>query len=88
LSGPRTLLLDEPLTGLHREARADVLEHLRRLKHELAIGTILVSHQPDEVAALADEVVLLQGGRIAGQVPIARFGALRGAELCAAPPSG
>jgi molybdate transport system ATP-binding protein len=73
LSGPRTLLLDEPLTGLHREARADVLEHLRRLKHELAIGTILVSHQPDEVAALADEVVLLAAGQTAGQLPRADF---------------
>lgn len=81
LCGPRTLLLDEPLTGLHLDARADVLEHLRRLKRELAIGTILVSHQPDEVAALADEVVLLQGGRVAGQVPAAEFGASHGYRL-------
>lgn len=88
LSDPHTLLLDEPLTGLHLDARADVLEHLRRLKRELAIGTILVSHQPDEVAELADEVVLLQGGRVAGQVQIADFVARRGQNLCATLPTG
>ncbi len=73
LSTPRILLLDEPLTGLHLEARAEVLEHLRRLKREIGIDTILVSHQPGEVAALADEVVLLDDGRVAGQLGVADF---------------
>src|SRR5690606_921379 len=88
LSGPRTLLLDEPLTGLHREARAGVLEYLQRLRRELAIGTILVSHQPDEVAALADEVVHLRGGRVAGQVPVREFALGRDLRLCPARATG
>ncbi len=78
LANPRILLLDEPLTGLHREARSEVLEHLRRLKQELALATVLVSHQPDEVAALADEVVRIDGGRVIGQGPVAAFAALHG----------
>ncbi|MFZ1392465.1 MAG: ATP-binding cassette domain-containing protein [Dokdonella sp.] len=73
LSQPRVLLLDEPLTGLHREARVQVLEHLRRLKQELGIATLLVSHQPDEVAALADEVVLMRAGRTVARLDVAAF---------------
>lgn len=79
LSGPRALLLDEPLTGLHAEARVQVLDHLQRLKRELRVFTLLVTHHADEVAALADEVVRLSGGRIVRQVPIAEFVARRAA---------
>ena len=78
LAAPRILLLDEPLTGLHREARAQVLEHLRRLKHALGVATLLVSHQPDEVIALADEVVLLRAGAVSGKVDVATFAATHG----------
>jgi molybdate transport system ATP-binding protein len=73
LSRPRALLLDEPLVGLHREARAQLLEYLRRLRDEIALPTLLVSHQVDEVRALADDVVLLDDGRVAEQLPIAAF---------------
>ena len=68
LAEPRALLLDEPLTGLHAEARRQVLEYLRRLRRELGVFTLLVTHHADEVAALADEVVLLAGGEVAGRV--------------------
>jgi len=68
LAEPRALLLDEPLTGLHAEARRQVLEYLRRLKRELGVFTLLVTHHADEVAALADEVVLLAGGQVVGRV--------------------
>ena len=78
LSAPRILLLDEPLTGLHREARVQVLEHLRRLKQALKIATLIVSHQPDEVVALADEVILLKAGQMAGRLDVAAFGRSQG----------
>lgn len=64
LRQPRALLLDEPLANLHREARVEVLEHLRGLKREFALTTILVSHQPDEVIALADQVARIEDGRL------------------------
>jgi molybdate transport system ATP-binding protein len=73
LSNPRALLLDEPLTGLHAQARSQVLEHLGRLKRELRVFTVLVTHHADEVAALADEVVHLDAGRVTAQMPIAAF---------------
>lgn len=79
LSNPRALLLDEPLTGLHAEARVQVLDYLRRLKQELRVFTVLVTHHADEVGALADEVVRLSAGRIVRQVPIAEFIARRAA---------
>jgi len=68
LAEPRALLLDEPLTGLHAEARRQVLDYLRRLKREVGVFTLLVTHHADEVAALADEVVLLAGGEVAGRL--------------------
>lgn len=73
LSSPRILLLDEPLTGLHRQARVQVFDYLQRLKQELRVATLLVSHQPEEVIALADEVILLHAGSMLDQLPVATF---------------
>src|SRR5690606_15108236 len=73
MSEPRILLLDEPLTGLHREARVQVLDHLRQLKRELRVATLLVSHQADEVIALADEVIRVHAGTMTAQLDIAKF---------------
>jgi molybdate transport system ATP-binding protein len=73
LRQPWALLLDEPLSNLHREARLEVLEHLRGLKREFALTTILVSHQPDEVMALADQVVRIAGGRLVALDDIETF---------------
>lgn len=73
LSNPAALLLDEPLTGLHREARVEVLDYLRALRAELDLPIVLVSHQPDEVAALAQEVVRLDDGRVRERVGVEEF---------------
>jgi molybdate transport system ATP-binding protein len=73
LARPAALLLDEPLTGLHREARQDVLAHLARLKRELHVPLLLVSHDAGEVAALADRVALIADGGITAQLDAAEF---------------
>lgn len=73
LRQPRALVLDEPLANLHRDARAEVLQHLVRLKREFALTTIMVSHQHDEVAALADAVAIIDDGRLASLQDIAGF---------------
>jgi molybdate transport system ATP-binding protein len=73
LRRPHALLLDEPLANLHREARAEVLEHLGRLKREFSLTTILVSHQFDEVAAFADSVARIEDGRLAALEDIDTF---------------
>ncbi len=73
LAEPRILLLDEPMTGLHHEARLDVLEHLQRLRERRLVTMLLVSHQALEVAALADEVILLGDGLVSGQCEVDLF---------------
>jgi molybdate transport system ATP-binding protein len=67
LSSPELLLLDEPLAGLDRPLRERILLYLRRVREEFAVPMIYVTHQPDEVMALCDEVLLLEAGRIIGR---------------------
>jgi molybdate transport system permease protein len=61
---PRLLLLDEPLAALDAPVRTDLRRHLRALQHELAATTIVVTHDPEEAAMLADELLVLDDGRI------------------------
>ena len=67
LSQPRLLLLDEPLAALDAARREEVLPYLERLRDDLAIPMIYVSHQFDEVLRLATHVVLLERGSVAAQ---------------------
>jgi molybdate transport system ATP-binding protein len=61
---PRLLLLDEPLSALDSPTRAELRGQLRRLLAEWAIPTIIVTHDPAEVTAFADHVVVLCDGRV------------------------
>lgn len=64
LSKPEVLLLDEPLAGVDLELRARVLEHLVRVRDVFRVPIVLVTHQREEVEALAEEVVLLNRGKV------------------------
>ncbi|MDO8208450.1 MAG: molybdenum ABC transporter ATP-binding protein [Gallionella sp.] len=64
LTSPRILLMDEPLSSLDTASRQEILPFLERLHRELKIPVIYVSHALDEVARLADHLVLLQQGRV------------------------
>ena len=68
-TSPQLLLLDEPLAALDVQRKAEVLPYLERLHTELAIPVIYVSHAPDEVARLADHLVLLDAGRVLASGP-------------------
>jgi len=59
LSQPRMLLLDEPLSMLDLPRRADLLPYLQRVRDELRLPMVYVSHTPDEVRQLADDIVEL-----------------------------
>lgn len=59
LSAPRFLLLDEPLTSLDAARAAEIAGLLERIRDELALPTLLVTHDPREVERLAGEVVVL-----------------------------
>ena len=61
---PAALLLDEPLGALDAQLRRRILPYLVRMAAEFRIPTILVSHDPVEVLALCEEVVLLGEGRL------------------------
>jgi molybdate transport system ATP-binding protein len=67
LSQPQLLLLDEPLAALDAARREEVLPYLEKLRDELAIPMIYVSHQFEEVLRLATHVVLLDRGRVVSQ---------------------
>jgi molybdate transport system permease protein len=61
---PRLLLLDEPLSALDAPVRSELRRHLRTLQHELAATTVLVTHDAEEAALLADELLILENGRL------------------------
>ena len=68
LTAPQLLLMDEPLAALDAQRKAEILPYLARLRAELDIPVLYVSHALDEVIQLADHLVLLGGGRATGQV--------------------
>jgi ABC-type glutathione transport system ATPase component len=61
---PRLLLMDEPLAALDQPRKAEILPYLERLHDELAIPVLYASHAPDEVARLADHILVFADGRI------------------------
>ncbi|MGI4944646.1 MAG: ABC transporter ATP-binding protein [Janthinobacterium lividum] len=61
---PQVLLLDEPLSALDPFLRIRVREELKRLQRELGISFIHVTHSQDEAMALADQMVVMDGGHI------------------------
>ena len=71
LTSPRLLLLDEPLSALDRSRKGAILTFLAQLPARYGISLIYVSHTLDEVIQVADYLVLLEEGRIAGHGPLA-----------------
>ncbi len=61
---PRLMLLDEPLASLDARRKSEILPYLVRLRDETKLPMIYVSHDANEVKALASRVVLLDGGRV------------------------
>jgi molybdate transport system ATP-binding protein len=70
LTSPRLLLLDEPLAALDAKRKSEILPYLERLHDELDIPMLYVSHSQDEVARLADHLVLLSDGKALASGPI------------------
>ncbi|CAD5371966.1 molybdate transporter subunit; ATP-binding component of ABC superfamily [Rubrivivax sp. A210] len=69
-TSPRLLLMDEPLAALDAERKAEVLPYIEGLQRELGLPIVYVSHALDEVARLADQLVLLRAGRVLAQGPV------------------
>ena len=64
LAAPRLLLLDEPLAGLDTPLRERLLPCLARVRDEFGVPMLHVTHAPDEVMELCDEVLVLAQGRL------------------------
>ena len=64
LTSPSLLLMDEPLSALDAASKQEIYPYLERLHGELDIPIFYVSHALDEVARLADHLVLLEQGRV------------------------
>lgn len=67
LTSPKLLLMDEPMAALDLKRKNEILPYLERLNQELDIPVLYISHSPDEVARLADHVVLLDQGSVIAQ---------------------
>jgi molybdate transport system ATP-binding protein len=68
---PRLLLLDEPLAALDQARRHEILPWLERMRDELSTPMLYVTHSADELARLADHVVVLDQGRVKVHGPAA-----------------
>ena len=77
LAGPRLLLVDEPTAGLDSARARAALGLLRAVRAQFAIPLLVVTHREDEALALADEVILLDEGRVLATGPARQV--LRGA---------
>jgi molybdate transport system ATP-binding protein len=72
-TGPRLLLMDEPLAALDAPRKAEILPYLERLSRTLALPVLYVTHAIDEVARLANHLVLMDGGRVRAAGPLAEL---------------
>jgi molybdate transport system ATP-binding protein len=70
LSQPKLLLMDEPLSALDRATKNEILPFLERLRDHLELPVVYVTHDIAEVERLADEIVLMDKGRVIGSGPL------------------
>ena len=70
LAQPSILLMDEPLSSLDPPRKAELLPYIERLRDELKIPIIYISHDFNEVMRLADHLVVVDNGRIARHGPL------------------
>jgi molybdate transport system ATP-binding protein len=67
MSAPELLLLDEPLAAVDVERRRRILPYLERVRDQMRVPIVYVTHDHAEAALLADEVILVERGRITGR---------------------
>jgi molybdate transport system ATP-binding protein len=69
LSQPRLLLMDEPLSSLDATSKAEIMPYLERLHRELSLPTLYVTHDAQEIARLADHLLIMRDGKVAPAQP-------------------
>lgn len=71
LASPRLLLMDEPFASIDEVRKAEILPYIERLRDELQIPIVYVSHALDEVVRLASTLVVLERGKVLAHGPLA-----------------
>ena len=66
--GPEVLILDEPAAGLDPAGRGEILGYAARLR-QMGVTVILVSHSMEDIARLADRVLVLRNGKVHASGP-------------------
>ena len=61
---PKVLVLDEPVAGLDPVGRAEILALIKQLQKDVSPTIIMVSHNMDDIAVLADRIIAMHGGRV------------------------
>ena len=64
MSSPRLLLMDEPLAAIDQSRRSEILPYLDRLRSEMQIPIVYVSHSVEEIARIADTMIVLDNGKV------------------------
>jgi molybdate transport system ATP-binding protein len=67
MSAPELLLLDEPLAAVDVERRRRILPYLERVRDDLRVPIVYVTHDPAEASQLANEVLVLENGQVVGR---------------------
>jgi len=70
LTQPKLLLMDEPLSALDRKTKGEILHFIEKLRDHFALPIFYITHDMAEVERLADQIVLIEKGRIAGAGPL------------------
>jgi molybdate transport system ATP-binding protein len=82
---PRLLLLDEPFAALDTPLRARMRRELLRVQEDFQIPIIIITHDPEDVAVLAQTLVVYEAGRVARTVPSSRAGGMDRNSLALSP---
>jgi molybdate transport system ATP-binding protein len=83
LTQPKVLLMDEPLSALDRRTKGEILPFIEKLRDHFALPIFYVTHDMAEVERLADQIVLLERGRVAAVGPLAELQADPSSPLAA-----
>jgi molybdate transport system ATP-binding protein len=73
LTQPKLLLMDEPLSALDHMTKNEILPYLERLHEALTLPVLYVSHDMAEIERLADQLVLMNGGRVVASGPLGQL---------------